>query len=1200
MKLKSLEISGFKSFIDKANIEFPPGICAIVGPNGCGKSNVVDALRWVMGEQSVKQLRGKSMEDVIFSGTNGKPPLNMAEVTLTLANDNGSAPEELKDFTEIMLTRRLYRSGESTYLLNKKPCRLKDIHHIFLGSGLGPKSYAVIQQGNIGAIIDAGPEERRFFIEEAAGITRYNTRKNEALRKVEATNQNLLRVTDIISEINRQMSGLKRQARKAEIYKNFQERIKKLDTFITIYYFDEYTRLIDETDAILKDLRDVHIKHVSQIHKLDAVVEEIKLKLSQKNQEISEQKSGIFEIQRNTDRMENDLLHLRKDEERLIAEISDLESARAELDERNGKILSEISQVESQTTFINDEINMTRSGLDNERDASLNIRSRLSELNTELNACKTNLMNLVAHEARYKNIYQNAASNRENLKRRLKRTDEEYAVAAKKVSEIKDVEIRARDELKSCRQTIDELSKEISGAQQRLSEKSRLLGSQVKKVQTLEMERNKIRSRYSALKKMEDNFEWYKDGVRAIMKNRSGQDSVDSSIAGGIIGLMADIIEPESSFETAVEAALGESLQYILVQDQNTGNSLIQFLQNKSAGRSGFIPVSSIRKLEYEHYNKPDSSKLLLNHVAVKPGFEKTAEALLGHVVVARNIDEALDTFNSNGSFQTVVTKNGEIISPYGTMTGGSNDNSAGILAKKHEIKELEKQISVLDRESESARTVQKTLESEVKAAEIALQKLKEQNNRAVQDELEAEKFLYKTSEDLKHTTRHMEIVQLEQEQLIGEESDIDEEIAKYNEALSGIESEVSEAHEKVEAIAGKIGSATSELASYDQKVVDLKLKLTSLNAKLENGNSSLKRLREFHDDGIRQIGMLEREITEKTRKIEASRLKIAENELALKEMYDKIKIIRQALDNNESDYNSIDIRLKEHDGLILNVKNEREQTLDKLRLLEIEQSQRHIQRENIAKRFEERYQSFFTDTRSLSESAGDKPQTTISETEAELDRCRKKIGDFTDVNLGAIKEYEQLKERFDFLSGQRDDLVKAVDDLHKVIRKINKISQERFLNTFNEINKKIGEVFPSLFEGGTASLVLTEPDKPLETGVEYMIHPPGKKLTRMSLLSGGEKALSAIAFIFAIFLLKPASFCIMDEIDAPLDDSNVYRFNNLLKIIGGKSQIVMITHNKKSMEFADMLFGITMEQMGISKVVSVSLERPRGMSNEN
>jgi chromosome segregation protein len=443
-----------------------------------------------------------------------------------------------------------------------------------------------------------------------------------------------------------------------------------------------------------------------------------------------------------------------------------------------------------------------------------------------------------------------------------------------------------------------------------------------------------------------------------------------------------------------------------------------------------------------------------------------------------------------------------------------------------------------------------------------------------------------------------MEIVQLEQEQLIGEETDIDEEITKYNEMLSGIESEVAEARGKTEAISAKIGFETAELAKYDQKVVDLKLKITSLNARLENGNSSLKRLREFLNDGTRQIETTGREIEEKSRKIESSRQKIIENESALKEMYDKVKILKQTLNNNEIDYNSIDTRLKEHDGLISTVKNERDQILEKLRLLEIEQSQRHLQRENTVKRFEERYQLSFSDVKSLS--SPDKPQMAVVEMEAEIDRCRKKIGDFADVNLGAIREYDILKERFDFLCNQRDDLVKAIDDLHKVIRKINKISQERFLKTLDEVNKKIGEVFPSLFEGGTANLVLTEPDKPLETGVEYMIHPPGKKLTRMSLLSGGEKALSAIAFIFAIFLLKPASFCIMDEIDAPLDDSNVYRFNNLLKIIGDKSQIVMITHNKKSMEFAGILFGITMEQTGVSKIVSVNLEKPKETTNQN
>ncbi len=1198
MKLKSLEISGFKSFIDKSNIEFPAGVCAIVGPNGCGKSNIVDALKWVMGEQSVKQLRGKSMEDVIFAGANGKPPLNMAEVNLTLANDNGSAPEELKDFSEIMLTRRLYRSGESEYYLNKKPCRLKDIHNIFLGSGLGPKSYAVIQQGNIGAIIDAGPQERRFFIEEAAGVTRYNSRKNEALRKVEATNQNLLRVTDIISEINRQMAVLKRQARKAEIYKNLQDRIKKLDIHITLYYFDEYTRFIDETDRILKDLRDTDSDHISKLQKLDAIVEEIKLKLTRKNHEITEQKSGIFEIQRNADRLENDLLHLRNDEKRLVAEISELESARTTLNERNEKIISEISQVESQTLTVKDEINKTHANLEAERNASSHSRNRLGEYNRELDACKTNLMNLVAHEARYKNIYQNASNNKENLKRRLKRADEEHALATKKVFEVTDAESNAKKAIESCKKNIDGIVKEEGGIKKQLEEKSKLLGIQIKTVQSLDMEKNKLRSAYVTLKKMEDNFEWYKDGVRAIMKHCRKSDGLESIAAGGMKELIADIIAPEPSFETATEAALGEYLQYVVVEDQNTCRSLIGFLQENKAGRSGFVPVSSMKKLECEHYKNPDFSKKLINHISIKPGFEKTVDTLIGHVVVAQDINEALSIFNSNGAFQTVVTKNGDIISHNGTIAGGSADSFSGILTKKNEIKELEKHIANIEHKIEDARIMQKSIESELKSAEIAMQKIKERERIARLDETEAEKFLYKISEELKHAKRHLEIVQLEQEQLMGEESDIDEEIAKYNEALSKVENEVSEAREKVNLISVNIEDASAELASYDQKVVDLKLNLTSLNAKFENGNNSLNRLKEFHHDLISQMETAGRDIVEKANRMDASKKKIAENEQTLSEIYKKAEILSKALKNNEDDYYAIDTRLKEHDNLISDVKNEREQTLEKLRLLEIEQSQRQIQRENIAKRFEDRYQTDLSEARFACESLEDLSQSGVKEMEEELERSRRKIGDFTDVNLGAIKEYEELEERYDFLTKQREDLVKAIDDLHKVIRKINKISQERFLETFNEVNKKIEEVFPSLFEGGSASLVLTEPDKPLETGVEYMIHPPGKKLTRMSLLSGGEKALSAIAFIFAIFLLKPASFCIMDEIDAPLDESNVYRFNNLLKIIGEKSQIVMITHNKKSMEFADMLFGITMEHMGVSKIVSVNLERQSATIN--
>ncbi|MEJ2095967.1 MAG: AAA family ATPase [Deltaproteobacteria bacterium] len=339
MKLKKLEILGFKSFPEKASIEFPPGISAVVGPNGCGKSNIVDALRWVMGEQSVKQLRGKSMEDVIFSGAKNKHPLNMAEVSLTLLNDNGSAPEELKDFTEINVTRRLYRSGESAYFINRQPCRLKDIHNIFMGSGMGAKTYAIIQQGNIGAITDAGPEERRLFIEEAAGVTRYKNRKKEALQKVASTRQNLLRVNDIISEVDRQMAGLKRQARKAERYKKYRERAKNLTARVGIFHFDRTTEKIEATDALLKQHKDVDIQHTTRLKRIDAAVEEIKLKRSQKNQEITRQKNERFEAQRSIDRMEAELDHSRSEIDRLAKETREMAAAGEELENRNSSII---------------------------------------------------------------------------------------------------------------------------------------------------------------------------------------------------------------------------------------------------------------------------------------------------------------------------------------------------------------------------------------------------------------------------------------------------------------------------------------------------------------------------------------------------------------------------------------------------------------------------------------------------------------------------------------------------------------------------------------------------------------------------------------------------------------------------------------------------------------------------------------------
>ncbi|MBU0988253.1 MAG: AAA family ATPase, partial [Proteobacteria bacterium] len=858
----------------------------------------------------------------------------------------------------------------------------------------------------------------------------------------------------------------------------------------------------------------------------------------------------------------------------------------------------EIGQVQDQNINISAQIKSAMTALEQEQSASQTVKDRLAILNQELETCKAHVMDLVAKEAQYKNFYQNATNNKQSLKRRLNRIAEEEVKTKTAVSELQQTSAKTEADYKNCKAEINALNQQIADIKNRLEIKNNSLAQQVKQVQILELERNKAKSTYAALKKMDDNFEWYKDGVRSIMKkarSESGKDpagTIDPAQNEDILGLMADIVEPEDSFETAVEAVLGESLQYILVRDQQTGIGSIDYLQTSRSGRSGFIPVSSVKSFAINPPKTSGPSPKLLSHVSVKPGFEKIAEALLGHVLIAENIEEAVKIHNYNGATQTIVTKDGAVISHQGVLIGGSPDNLSGILTKKQELKKLDLRINKLNQKLESARRELKELEVEVREIETNLQKLIEQKNKVTQLEIEAEKALYKTTEDLKHARRHLEIIQLEQDQLQGEEIDIEEQMARYHQAIADIEKNVQAAQKQATEKLEQIGAVTSKSEEFNQKIVDLKLKLTALNAKLENSNNTLKRLKDFQNDGLKRLEQLCLEIAQKKHKQSDAKQKVLESEHIISVMHNDLAHLEQTLDRNQADFHAIDATLKDNDSIVSDIQNKRETTLQKIRLLEIEQSQRQIQRENIANRLMENYHASIAALRSEHAPMPDTPEKTIAQMENELDVYRKRIAIIDDVNLGAIKEYEQLKERFDFLCEQRDDLVKAVDDLHKVIKKINKITQERFLTTFDAINQKLDEVFPRLFEGGSAKLVLTEPDKPLDTGVEYMIHPPGKKLTRMSLLSGGEKALSAIALIFSIFLIKPATFCLMDEIDANLDELNIFRFNELLKIIGEKSQIIMVTHNKKSMEFAETLFGITMEKKGVSKVVSVDFER--------
>lgn len=1199
MKLKKLEINGFKSFPEKTSIHFPTGICAVVGPNGCGKSNLVDAIRWVMGEQSVKTLRGKSMEDVIFAGSRNQPPLNMAEVSLTLVNDNGTAPEELRDYSEIMLTRRLYRSGESGYFLNKRPCRLKDIRHVFLGSGLTARSYAIISQGNVGTITEAGPEERRYFIEEAAGITRYKARKDETLRKIKATNQNLLRVQDIVSEIERRLRSLKRQVQKARRYKKYQRRIRELDIRLSVARHEGWRLKIAETGSLLAQLRDADLSHQTSLQQIDAAIEKIRVQRLEKEKEISARRAKRFETQRQSDRIENDLAHLKSESQRLAREADELEEARGELHRKNKTIEADIAALERENAELQEKIEAAGSQLHSRRAATQGIRQRLEEGQRRLEEFKSSLMDIVASEAGHKNLLQSALNNRESLQRRLKRADEQEAAASREVETVSADRQKVEHQHRLLQEEIRVVDNRIGTTRAALDKISRELAEQVKTAQSLELERHKAVSRHTTLKKMEDSFEWYRGGVRAIMKGRA-ETGLAPRAADGIIGLMVDILEPRPGYETAVEAVLGESLQYVLVSDQATGSRSIDYLQGENEGRSGFIPVSSLKAGTPPDAARPDPDRRLLHHVTVQPGFEAIAESLLGHVALARDLKEALEIFNANGKSQSVVTPDGQLISRRGIMVGGSSENLAGILAKKTEIRQLAEQITSLENNIRAARGRQNDIEQEVRRLEIDLQQLLEEKGGLDADFAASEKERYRLDEALKHARRRLEIVRLEQEQFMGEEMDIDEELARHNDTLARIAREVREAQEKVSRMSLAVDELSAEVERSTQDVVELQLEHNALKSRIENNGRTLDRLGAFQRDGQARYEQIGGEISHKRRKSAEAVTAMDGLRHQLDTLYETLKRLDREIDSQTAAYAEIDSALQEKDTTVTRIQTEREALSEKIRMLELDQNRLQMQCENMATRLQESYHqplALLKQEMAAADEADKRKALEVAsplfeEMEAELSTLRQRLEKIGDVNLEAPGEFEELSARLDFLVKQRDDLVSAIDDLKRVVAKINRVTQKRFMETFEAVNEKLKEVFPRLFEGGSAKLVLTEPGKPLETGVEFMVHPPGKKLTRMSLLSGGEKAMAAIAFIFSIFLLKPASFCLMDEIDAPLDEANIYRFNNMLKVIGEKSQIVMITHNKKSMEFADTLFGVTMEKKGISKLVSVNLNR--------
>lgn len=1186
MRIKRLELNGFKSFSEKTVIPFPKGISGVVGPNGCGKSNIVDAIKWVMGEQSPRQLRGKGMEDVIFAGSNGKGSVGMAEVSLVLENDNGSLPPELADFSEVVITRRLFRDGESEYAINNRPCRLKDITNLFLGTGAGSRTYAVIEQGRVGAIIDSKAEDRRHWIEEAAGISKYKHRKQETLRKLEATEQNLLRVGDVIAEVRRQMNSLHRQAKKAERYKENRRELKEIELTLTAR---DYRDLIEEKKRLEGDQTEV--RRVLEILRregqgIEARLEEIAGALQTLEEELRTAQEAFYRRQSEREREEMRLGQARLEQQQSAGEALQIEKELTEIGDWLADAEREAAALRQELATYNERLSQEKSLVTSREEDVARLKSQTHQGQGEVEKNKDRLLTALNEQTRVRNRLLGLVQFREDRRLRLSRQAEERKQLEERLAHLGRLSGEAGRAVHEKQGDRDTLQTELAASRAWKQEQEGELRRISSELLDLEKSRHEDQVQVKNLRDIQNSLQSFQNGVRVLF-----QEDFFGRIShrGEGARLLAQGLETEPGFETAVESALGEALQAVLVDDPREAFEGLRLLKSSGSGKAAFLPV---KMPAGEEAPAPAAAvngyKPLLEKVTGQPELQGWLERLLGSYLLVPSVEEGLALCESQRGQCSAVTLEGDLINPRGIISGGSaGDAEGGILIQKNRIRALEEQLRKWD--ERLAQTRESRLVRENALAETADRLSRQMESlRAVEAEIqELEKRLFGFQEEAKPIQRRLEILVLEEEEIRSQvlEEDSQEEAYRLEEAALAVE---------IDRIKTGIREEEEQLQRLMQQLEEgrdlLTLVQTGFSAMKEKGehlNREWQRLEESLEDRrnregklrtrLGQISGLQRELTarmaEGTARLEALGLELNGLEAGLVEK----NRTREGINLEKT---TVEAQLKEKRGL-----QEEKETLE--REFGLQNAQADMRLEHLKEKALEQYG---LDPQTVLDRPQPDPEA-LAELEKKRLELREKLDQMGEVNLVAIEEYQAFKERHDFYEAQEDDLKKSMDALKRAMQKINGTSRELFLDTFKAIQENMDRVFPVLFGGGTARLSLTNEDEPLEAGVDILVHPPGKRVTNMSLLSGGEKALTALALIFSIYLVKPSPFCLLDEIDAFLDEANVERFKSFVHGLVRESQIILVTHNRRIMEMADSLYGVTMEQPGISKLVSVRLE---------
>jgi chromosome segregation protein len=1175
VKIKRLEILGFKSFVDKVSIDFQQPITGIVGPNGCGKSNIVDAIRWGMGEQSAKNLRGKSMEDVIFGGSESRKPLGMAEVSLLFTTEDSIVPAKYLNYSEIQVTRRLYRDGESEYYLNKTPCRLLDIAELFMDTGVGNKAYSIIEQGKIGTILHSKPEERRFLIEEAAGVTKFKARKQVALRKIEHTRQNLLRLGDIISEIRRQVNSLQRQAKKAEKFKVCREELREIEQFFSV-------RSWESLEEEQKNTSQTHHEAATRLERVTAELERGELRLEEQRISLMEEEQGVTRAQEEAYRIKGDLQTVenrlefqRKEQTSLGGRKLRLEEELSGLERQKEEALREQEGLEAHRGEYDNDIQADESRLLEGEEALEELTRTELGLSRRLEESRRELFDLLSQIAQINNAQSGATRRLEAMADRFHRHHRENV----------QLQERLVDSMTRC----SGLELDLAG-QQRLREEQLSRLEEIREQEALlkrefhdtEQELNRQRnllsgrtSRLQSLRELEKSLTGYGQGVKTLLRAER--------FTGRFRGVLADLVETGEAHETALEAALGERLQYLVTAGGGDARDAITFLREEKGGRSSFVfgaPAFSFPR------NLPGNGIELRSLVTVNPEFHSLVEPLLAGIYLVGDLESALEQ-GTEYPHCTFVTASGDLVTAGGIVSGGSPETAGpGIISKKREIRELSQEVTALGAAITTLEESRTRLKGAMTAAEEEGRELRQQLHQSELRLVNLQKDLQRAREEQQRTQERLAIQQLEDDQLTEERETLEQEIRDSSRGREEREGRKQEIEQRVEELRTALESRKEELTRTRDLVTTLKVRSASLKEKREANRRAVKRLEELLRDQESRMAGHRRQLAEGETDRVRLELEIGENDRQLKRLLLESGTLESRLSSAREGYQRLAERVREEDILLKGLRSSCEELRRTVAQKGLALSELAMRMEHLEQSVADRYR---VNLRELVPHYREK-EWDDEELRRRQTGLQKQVDEMGEVNLTAIDEYRELEERFAFLSSQKADLEESLNGLQQAIQKINRTTRKRFYETFNLVNAKFQELFPRLFRGGHAELRLTNEEDLLETGIEIIVQPPGKKLQNVTLLSGGEKALTALSLVFAIFLIKPSPFCLLDEVDAPLDDANIGRFNEMVREMSAISQFIVITHNKGTMAVADTLYGITMEEPGMSKMVSVKL----------